>query len=211
MPKYLMIDNGGVLDGVITYEICDEDLLLQEIDDGLFQALKDGIQIINQLNELVNNYDYEIVFHSKNQADGQLDLLNILRIACDKKGLIFPKLKAMAARDPKKYAGVTSNEPYIEIVKETANENKILVAGYDLELDGKACVRQALSKLLNIAVTDRAKHVVLDDGPSVIDKAKEEGWIAYQVDEMHSLSKIINNIYQEVITTKANHVMRLKI
>ncbi len=194
MAKYLMIDQGGVLDGTITDKIDDDDLLLTEVEKGLFQVLKQGVILVKQLNDLVLNYDYQIVLHSKNREAEQLAFLSKLNSSCGLKGITFPKVTAMAVRDSS-YAGISSGAPKII----NNRSHGILMVCYDQELDGKACVRLALSKLLNIPESDRAKHIVLDDGPSVITTAIKEGWQAYEVGNI-DLATIINIIYQHELT-----------
>lgn len=99
-PKYLMLDHGGVLDGIVTEEKPgDDDLLLSQIDEGLYQILKNGVKIVKQLNLLVKDYGYELVFHSKNKEKDQLCLLEQLKKACTEKFLEWPKVTAMAVRD----------------------------------------------------------------------------------------------------------------
>ena len=66
--------------------------------------------------------------------------------ACNKEGLEWPKVKAMAVRDSNEFKNVEPNDPVI--VKNRLHG--IWIAGYDIERDGKACVRMALSKLLLI-------------------------------------------------------------
>lgn len=191
MPKYLFIDQGGVLDGIITDQVMEDDLLLTTIDQGLFQVLKQGVPLVKQLNDLVTNYNYQIIFHSKNQEAEQLSLLTNLSNACDLKGIIFPKVTAMAVRDPR-YTATAAVTPIVI----NNRPHGILLACYEQELDGKACVRLALSKLLNISEAERANHIVLDDGPSVIATAIKEGWQAYEIGKI-DLATVINAIYQQ--------------
>lgn len=196
MPKYLILDHGGVLDGEITLEAPQaNDLLIAQIDEGTFQVLKDGVKIVKALNELVNNWEYQLAFHSKNTERSQLELLRKLQQACALKGLTFPKVVAMAARDPSLYSGVSPNHPQIH------NHNGMLIAGYDLEEDGKACVRKALMRALNIAPGDINNHIIIDDGAPVIAAATKEGWQGFRVGDL-SLSQIIHQIYSSAINTK---------
>jgi hypothetical protein len=190
MPKYLMLDQGGVLDGTITNQVNDNDLLLNKIDGIGFQVLQHGVEIVKQLNELVNNHNYQIVLHSKNLEIGQLELLQKLNIACNAKGIVFPRVTAMVVRSSE-YRGITANAPLL--IKN--RPHGILMACYEQELDGKACVRLALSRLLNISAAARAQHIVLDDGPSVILAANQEGWQAYEIGNIDLLTTI-NAIYQ---------------
>ncbi|KTD71972.1 hypothetical protein, partial [Legionella tucsonensis] len=68
---YLMFDNGGVLDGKIVMgsdEITEDDLVIEEYDWGGVQVLVNGIQIVSDIMDLVTNYNYKVVFHSKNSV-----------------------------------------------------------------------------------------------------------------------------------------------
>jgi hypothetical protein len=191
-----MIDHGGVLDGAITEnKPGSDDLLLQTYSEGYYQVLKNGVQIIKNLNELIEKYRCEIVFHSKNKEEDQLKLLSDLHAACKEKGITFPKVKAMAVFDAERFKDVDSEKP--TIVRDT--NDSIWIAGYGKELDGKACVRNALSSLLEISQhpDDRKNHVVLDDGPSIVATAKTEGYSAYEISGNQSFAvtvqKIIDN------------------
>ncbi len=179
MPNYLMFDHGGVLDGRISMSTSDNDLILEEFDWGGFQVIPNGVEFVRDLNELVDEYGYHVVFHSKNSQADQLLVLRQLMAACEQKGISFPVVKAMAVRDPDAYAGVPSHDCTIEI----NTEYGISIAGYDTDgcQNGKACARQALSKLLAISPEDRANHIVFDDGPTVAPKAREEGYFAYLI------------------------------
>jgi hypothetical protein len=192
--KYLMIDHGGVLDGEITEnKPGSNDLLLQTYSDGYYQVLKNGVQIIKNLNELIEKYRYEIVFHSKNKEKDQLKLLSDLYAVCNEKGITFPKVKAMAVFDAERFKDVDSKNP--RIIKD--NNNSIWIAGYGKELDGKACVRNALSILLDISQhpDDRKNHVVLDDGPSIVaTAAKAEGYSAYEISGNQSFTVTVQQI-----------------
>ena len=176
--KYLMLDHGGVLDGDATRDPpTDKDLLIGVIQPGLYQILRNGVQIVKDLNTLVNEYNYGIVFHSKNKEDKQVKLLQDVRKACAKLNLTFPKVLAMAVRDAKEYKGIT---PENAVYRRSSYED-IPIFGYDKETDGKTCVRTAISKHLNISKAQRRLHYAFDDGPLVISKAKEEGWSAYLI------------------------------
>jgi hypothetical protein len=168
-PNYLMLDHGGVLDGEYSESAPGpNDLLITRHAAGGYQILKGGVRIVEILNQLVNDYDFRILFHSKNSEADQITLLNQLLVACHGKGIQFPQVTAMAVRDAKKYPNVYPANPTIE----KNVEYNIQIAGYSHEHDGKSCVRAALSHLLDIS--DRTKVFVLDDGEPVIKAAKAE-------------------------------------
>lgn len=193
--KYLFLDHGGVLDGSFSEEKpSNDDLLLDQVE-GYYQVIKNGVLLVKQLNLLVSSYGYEIVFHSKSKEADQMSLLNSIRVACSNKDLAFPNITAMAVRDAKEFNGVESENPVI--IKN--RKHGIWIAGYDKELDGKACVRNALSKLLSISEISRKRHYILDDGASVICRANLEGWSSIRIGteaEDVGLDKAIDMIFQ---------------
>ena len=80
MPKYLMLDHGGVLDDRIVSadQVTDQDIVLGQLDENTIRILKNGVQIVNTLNELVSQHNYQIVYHSSNGARDQLSIHNEL-------------------------------------------------------------------------------------------------------------------------------------
>lgn len=152
MTKYLLLDHAGVLGQA-----------LDEVD-GINES------IINKLNQLVNEYDYKILFHSSNNLAGQLRLLARLQDACSKKKLHFPQVKGIAVRDLLAYGNIASEHPKI------SDHQGIPVAVFGVKKEGKACIREALSVMLNITPADRGQSIVFDDDLSHIEQAKKEGY-----------------------------------
>lgn len=184
-PKYLMFDHGGVLDNDMTLNRPGaNDLLLSTDEEGYRRILKDGVSIVKNMNTLVG-LGYKVIFHSKNSEEDQLRILDELTKSCAQKGLPFPKVHAMGVRNPKLYPGVSSSKPVIIRDK----YHGILIAAYDLEKDGKACLREALSKLLSIKANDRKQNVVFDDGFDIIETAKQEGYDAYRIGDLNDALK----------------------
>lgn len=193
--KYLMFDNGGVLDGTWTLDKPRfEDLLISEVEDGYRCILKDGVLIVLMLNLLITRSDYQIVFHSKNSEKDQIDLCERLKIASENKGVSFPEIYAMAVRDENVYKNIEANNPVI--IRD--RPHGIIVVGYGEELSGKSCVRIALSKLLDIKPEDRSSHVVFDDGAEVIKKARKEGYRGYLIGENGSRQISLRNAIEDV-------------
>jgi hypothetical protein len=203
---YLMLDHGGVLDGSLSYERpTHDDLLLDTIKIDrdanpkatvLYQIIKNGKSVIQQLNQLVDSHRYRLVFHSKNKEADQMRLLKQLCHACQRVDLSFPVIHAMAVCDPVAFKGIDSSTP--KIIKNRPHQ--IVMAGYGKELPGKSCVRQALAILLNIDNQSRPQHIILDDGMTVIDQAKKEGYRVYAIGDGKnrvSLSTAIQSIYNE--------------
>jgi hypothetical protein len=178
MPKYLMLDHGGVLDGDISVSSPKKnDLLLEKYAWGGYRLIKNGVQLVKDLHELVYHYDYQLVFHSKNQKNDQINVYKDLKMACFLQEIQLPPIYAMAVCDPYVYRNVDSLQPILTY----DNKHDIRVAGYGVELEGKTCVRQALSSILHIAPNDRSQHIIFDDGESVINAARTEGYQAYLI------------------------------
>lgn len=175
-----MFDHGGVLDGSIVTDkstITANDLVLDVYDEGLFQVLKNGVQIVKYINDLVAHHGYEVVFHSKNKEEDQIKILNQLQLACTRKGLEFPKIRAMAVYDVSQYQNRTSADP-----KKITNQQGIAVAGWGADdLSGKASVRRALETLLEIDPKDRKNHIVFDDGAPNVSTPRGEGYQAHLI------------------------------
>lgn len=199
--RFLFFDHGGVLDGsFIEGNPTNKDLVLTKVE-GMFQIIKNGVEIVKQLNSLVSLHGYQIIFHSKNKETEQLHMLSLIQKACYRVKLTFPKITAMAVRDTIEFNGVESENP--AIIKN--KQHGIWIAGYDKELDGKACVRNALSKLLFISETSRKQHFIFDDGPSVVNIANKEGWSTYLIGDQFeavTLDKAVDSIYQLEIQSK---------
>ena len=177
MAKYLMVDHGGVLDGEMITDFPGPDDLLLSREDGYYQILKNGVSFVRNCNELVYNYGYKFVFHSENSEEDRLRILKQLDRACVDNGITFPPVFAMGIRDPKKYPNVSSDNP--TIIKN--RQYNISIAAYDIEKDGKACLREALSVLLDIKPEERAQSIVFDDDASVIKAAHKKGYQTYHI------------------------------
>ncbi len=157
-------------------------------------VMPNGAETIRLLNELVEEYDARLVFHSKNVAADQISLLQQLDAAIrdhntkNKDILIMPKFEAMVDAN-KCYKGVAPAEPKYEV----SDYKGIRLIQYDAatEDEGKSSVRQAISTFCEIPEEDRGNHFVLDDGGSNIRKAKAEGYQAFRIsDKMSTLSAL---------------------
>ena len=127
-----MLDHCGVLEGDFTPDPpMDKDLLIGVIQQGLYQILRNGVQIIKDLNKLVDEHNYWIVFHSKSNESNQERLLQDIRKACVELNLKFPKVLAMAVRNAKEHKGIApENYAYSE-----SSYEKIPIIGYGKEID----------------------------------------------------------------------------
>jgi len=194
MRYYLIFDHGGVLDGeMIMGAPAENDLVLGNVGDGILNVLKGGVFFVKTLIKLVQAYDYQIVFHSKNREVDQLRILKQLQKACRTKGLTFPKVTVMAVYDTHQFKNFFPSAP--RIIRDRAHG--ITVVGYGYDKDGKSCVRQALSAALDISEDERGQHIVFDDGISVVNAAREEGYQAYLIgngENAYSLTVAIEHV-----------------
>lgn len=200
MPKYLMFDHGGVLDGSFIHDLSEadqNDLVLQKYSKGGYQVLKNGVLIVEYLNRLVNEHDFKIVFHSKNNEKDQISLLEQLENACKQKGILFPQVVAMGVYDQKKYDDIHPKTAKFDYNK----KHHIQIAGYGVEGDGKSCLRTALEKLLMINPSERFMHAVFDDGPSIILQAKSEGYNSYRIGDVE-LESVLKQILEFSLNQK---------
>ena len=202
--RYIMLDHGGVLSGE-PYEgdidaLSQDDLVLSEIYPGASMVLRDGVKILNCLSDLVSNHECKLVFHSKNRGPEQCLLWEQISTAAREKGIAIPEVYAMAVYDVNRYPDNTPENPLIDLT--TSNS---MIVGYGQgERNGKACVRQALSVALAIDETSRSDCTVFDDGNSVIEVARLEGYQAYLIGggtHAASFSTAIECLYTQITET----------
>lgn len=179
MPKYLLLDHNGVLGGDYSEnDIGEDDLVLQ---DGLdkrypFEVLRKGVNLVNNLNELVSKYDYKIAFSSSNPEADQIRLLENLQKACRKKGIKFPPVAAMFVCDPGKYPEIESYAPRFEFnAKHHIQIAKFGEKNDELKTDG----RIALSTLL--MNEEPSNFLVFDDNKDIVAKAISEKCLGFEV------------------------------
>lgn len=204
--KFLMFDHGGVLDGeMISTPPAPTDLVLDDLGDGVKSVLRNGVTIVQHLNELAEKYNYKIVFHSKNREIDQLRILEQLQKACRAKRIPFPAITAMAVYDTSIYVGVLPSAPRIEANK----SHGVMVIGYGVEAEGKSCVRQALMTALNVPKEKYDNCIVFDDGASVISQAKKDGYQAYCIGTQAGtipLFQAIEDVYKQACTDASTEV-----
>lgn len=192
-PKYIFLGQGGVLDGIYS-ELPggDSDLELTSYSEGGWQILQNGVEIVKILNEL-QELNYQIVFHSKNSEEDQLNFLNSFEKACQAKNLSLPTFIAMGIYDKKNHGNFSSNQPFVV----RSSQITKIYWGNDDE-DGKASLRRALESALAIRPDTREQHIVFDDGPTVTEAAAKEGYQIELIDQPDSfyqkLKVLINNV-----------------
>ena len=185
--RYVLIDHGGVLE---TYKDkpSEDDLILKDLD-GLYQVLENAPKVIQALNRL-EQFNISIAFHSKSGLNEQLGLYKSLLANSKAKGMKFPEVVAMAVYNSQAYKSYKCDDPYII----TNADPKIIIAGYQNDLKGKACIRKALQKALGIPDFERNEHYVLDDVSDNTEAAQNEGWQTFLINEGMTLENAINEI-----------------
>ena len=100
--RYLII-NSAMLDPIIAHQVqAEDDLVLRQLEEGIFSIVKDGKQIVKYLNKLTNEHGYSIVLYS-NLKEHQITLEEFNN-ACKRKELKeFPKIAAMVVKDRKTF------------------------------------------------------------------------------------------------------------
>mgnify|MGYP000950704294 FL=1 len=193
--KYIIIDIGGVLE-TLSGSPTDRDFVLKDVG-GIFQITMNGVDIAKKLTEL-EKYNYRVAFHSKAKREDQLNQYSLIRKAAEKKGVNFPQVDVMAVHDDIEFSRFTCDNPHLS--KSKHPDPVIQIAGYEHDLDDKACVRRALQKALNIKDSERKLHYILDDGEPIIEAAEKEGWNAFLIDDnKQPLHRAIDKIYEKVI------------
>jgi hypothetical protein len=196
MPKYLMLDHGGVLDGsiVTASTVTDNDIVLGQIDSDYIRILRNGVRIVCILNQLVRDHHYQIVYHSSNVVSDQLNIHNELVEGARKKGLIFPNVRVTAAPD----SALTNESPENPKVGTLGKTGIPFLSYANTGTSGKNCVRRALASYLNISEATKQKHIIFDDGGSNVSTAKSEGYSAYLIGrEGTSLEAALDEILQK--------------
>lgn len=191
--RYLMFNHGGVLDGQVVQDISgltDNDLVLEYYDWGGAQVLKNGVDVVNYLNQLVNDHGYQVLFTSSNSEDDQLKLLEQLKNACSSKDLNFPKVSGMAVYD-ESLKGTSSNNPIPYLTKK--DQIPAVTWGADIQ-DGQASLRRALETQFGIDTQERKNHIVFDDGPTNVRAASAEGYQTYLIGDQISLDAALKQV-----------------
>lgn len=194
MPKYLMFDHGGVLDGAIVTKAAQEDIVLSNLTDiGMVNVLPNGVRIVKIINELVNKYDYKVVYHSSNTISDQLRIHEQLVRGSREKNLVFPTIVATASPNSelKAITPIAPNHAQLG----TTGIHFYSYAPVATSI-GKNCVRTALAHALGIGASreERQQHIVFDDGPSNVTEALREGYTAYLINKDLSLVTALERV-----------------
>lgn len=182
LPKVLAFDHGGVLDG--TYmdptDVRSDDLILGD-SYGYYQVLKNGVKIVELLNNLKAK-GYLLAYHSSNVLSDQLKIHDALISECNKRGLQFPKIDYLVLTQ------TTNATPPPTI-------GKFLICESGKSMHGKDIIRTCIETELK--QIDKIGSVIFDDGFPIIKKALEEGYsVAWICEENETKDGIVpTNIF----------------
>lgn len=191
--QFLMLDPSGIFGGEWTPDLPGpNDLLLEKKSNG-YVILKNGVLIIDKLNQLVDHYNYHLVFHSQATEEEQISRLILLKRACQKKQIQFPRITAMSVCDPK-FDAHAIEDPFPAFQE----EHEIQIAAYSKDEPDKTNSRKILSTLLGIRTQEREESIIFDEDKSVVAKAEREG---YQVKSIGNSN--FDTALNEVLQTEA--------
>ena len=103
LSKYLIITPEGILDETVSSRVSKEDdLVIRQLDEGIYSILKEGKLIVDSLNKLASDYGYVIVLNSNRKEHQILQALTKLAESCKKEGLVMqrhPIIAGIVVRD----------------------------------------------------------------------------------------------------------------
>lgn len=191
MPRYIIASRSCLLEGTIIFDKpSPNDLLVSELEPEMHHVIKDGVQRVKILNTLVEKHDCKLVILSKSKENEQIAEIEALKEACQKNGIKFPKILAIAVCDRNSFQDTRSADP----MKIKDRSHGVWIAGYGKEERNKACARNALSKLLDISEGDRKNHIVIEDIPQIQEAAEKEGWKTYLVGKDMTILGVLEQI-----------------
>ena len=198
LNKYLII-NSVLLDPDTTSRPwVDNDLILKQIEKGIFSVLKDAMRIINCLLKLTLEHGYSLVLYSNRKEHLTIQTLEELERACRLAYLkSFPKISAIVVKDRAAYPQVKASE--LKVAENCSHER--LVAGYSLQPQQETEILEGISKLINLNDSARNSCIVVDSRPCFVKKAKQEGWNTRDAGS-DSLGQILWDLWQEAAKEK---------
>jgi hypothetical protein len=173
-------------------------------------ALPNGRQLIEDLNELINLYDYRLVFYSAYPKETQLNRYEQIKKLCEQNGLACPPLHAMAVLD-ENYSQYDQNNPlienddgvyiatfgdvkYRESIKNdpssTVDYRDLTCSAFDAEV-----LRRALQAMFKVLENNesRSQHIIFDSKPHVIDTSTGDGYRAVLINNKKSLAEALSD------------------
>ena len=153
-----------------------DDLVLRQLEEGIFSVLKDGKQIAEYLRKLTDEHNYSIVLYSNRKEHHIIHTLLEFDEACKREGLkSFPKIAALVVKDRESYSQVKPSK--LKVVESRSYE--ILIAGYGIQPQQETEILNGISKLVILTEFDQRSCFVIDNRLSFIKKASQEGWRVY--------------------------------
>mgnify|MGYP000911157574 CR=1 FL=1 len=173
-PNKHLIINSAVLNPISTARVSvKDDLVLRQVEEGVFSVLKDGKQSIEYLGKLTSHHGYSIVLYSSCKQHQINMILAELDEVCMREGLKgFPKISLLVVKDREFYPQVKASE--LKVAENCSQERR--VAGYSLQSQEESEILTGISKLINLSKSAQSSCIVLDNRPSFIKKARQEGW-----------------------------------
>ncbi len=186
---YLLFDHGGVIEGDHFHTGSGFEENLREYNEKTDLKLSEdlylahGVEIFRMLYELDLN-GYKFVYASGNVESHQVELKHLHEEACKKRGIKYPPVFAMCAKDAKKYPGAFfDTNPQIIPPSENNDSTVVGICGdtdsTGKEFFGKTFIRRALERVLDTSLM--ANSIVFDDAFPVVRAAQKEGYQVYRV------------------------------
>mgnify|MGYP000928110243 CR=1 FL=1 len=134
-----------------------------------YRILRNGVKISYYLNQFLNRHEYRIVLCFTDRKRQMQMITNLEKT-------IFPRVTAIAVKDPDCFNGIKSNRP--QIFK--ASSHQMRIAGYS-DYGGATHALEALSAMFSISENERKNHIVIDTDLPLIETASKEGWRTYHI------------------------------
>ena len=193
MPKYLLLDLHSILEFQISLNVNQSDLTLGK-KNREFNILKNGKLIVDLLNELVNEHDYQILFHSQITFEQKIQILNTLKLATQDADLTFPPVHMTRCVNIE-HSDLNDLNPHM--INKQCNEVHVhdIVSGSSPSYS-KQVLRRGLEKLLHIDESSRQNHIVFDGEELEVKIALTEGYQAYKVDKRQTLYHCLKDVLE---------------
>ncbi len=81
--RYLMTNPAGLLDAIVTSRVVmEDDLVLRQLEEGIFSILKNGKQIVKYLDKLITEHGCALILYSNRKEHQIIHTLGELGEAC---------------------------------------------------------------------------------------------------------------------------------
>ena len=195
----IIINQDKVLDPIITSRApTQDDLVVQQVDEGISYVLQDGKLFVNYLDKLINDHGYSLVFYSNRKENQLLHILNLLNQACQREGFKeFPKATAIFVKEPHIYRGVRASDPVVILDR----PHNVLIAGYGSQFGEEIDILDGFSKVFHISNGEHKNHTIIDKNPVLAESAAKKAWNAYDTSST-SLKEILERVYRKVLASE---------